>query len=298
MKKINLIILIILVCSITANLTFLITYQVLGDYKPKLKFVNKDDLTYQYSETCKNQNVNSTVDISKFVNNYKKINNVNINDIISEINNLFPDQKTKIESFLNLNLCHMVYNKNMVVNKLNLFLNNIIAVEKNRIEFNFLKNFIKNLIKNIDSDIGESVKTITCFFMDKKFKIEYDEQSKVDQFIYKVINSKFEYSFRYLIKYLVNIKNTKNIKIGNFKINLDNYLINNNGLDQKQKDFSQNDVLTEIYMYHLMVIFNWFLLDMFDLFYELKCFSYIRGHLVNLKEFSEKFINQYSEENF
>ena len=54
---------------------------------------------------------------------------------------------------------------------------------------NQLKNLIniKNLIKNIDSDIGESVKTITCFFMDKKFKIEYDEQSKVDQFIYKVI---------------------------------------------------------------------------------------------------------------
>ena len=151
---------------------------------------------------------------------------------------------------------------------------------------------------NLDNDIGESVKTVVCFFLQKKFKIDPSEQNKFDSFIYKVINSKFEYSFRYLIKYIVNVKKTKNVKIGDFNLNLDSYYINTNGLDNLQKEYTEKEILTEIYMYHLMVIMNWFLLDLFDMLYELKCFSNIRGHLINLKEFSEKFIIQYSEENF
>ena len=290
MKTSSILILIIVICLISVNLTFLITYFYYNKSNLQIKYVTKDDLNINY-QMCESEN--TTSNITEFVNNYATSNNTTVNAIVNEINTLFPLPTNTIESFSNLNLCKLVYNKSLATNKLEKFLIKIQEVENSRIEFNFLKKLIKNLIKNIDSDIGESVKVVFCLFADNQFKIDSDEEEAVNKFIYKIIDSKFEYSFRYLIKYYVNIKNKHTIKIDNFNINLKKYYNNTNGLNNEQIKYSKDDIITEVIMYHLMVILNWFLLDLFDLFSTMKCFSNIRGHLINLKNFSNKFIIEY-----
>ena len=290
MKKNNIIILIIVTCLISVNLTFLITYFYYNKSNYKIKYVSKDDLNINY-QMCESEN--TTSNITQFVNKYTIENNTSVSEIIKEINTLFPIPTNTIEGFSNLNLCKLVYNKTIAVNKLEEFLIKIKKVENSRIEFNFLKKLINNLIKNIDHDIGESVKVVFCLFADNKFEIHPNEEDAVNEFIYKIIDSKFEYSFRYLIKYYENIKNIQTIKIGNFNINLKKYNINTDGLNNEQIRYLKDDVITEVSMYHLLVILNWFLIDLFDLFYKMRCFSNIRGHLVNLKNFSKKFIIEY-----
>jgi hypothetical protein len=290
MKTTNIIILIIVTCLISVNLTFLITYFYYNKSNYKIKYVSKDDLNINY-QMCESEN--TTSNITQFVNKYTIENNTSVSEIIKEINTLFPIPTNTIEGFSNLNLCKLVYNKTIAVNKLEEFLIKIKKVENSRIEFNFLKQLINNLIKNIDHDIGESVKVVFCLFADNKFEIHPNEEDAVNEFIYKIIDSKFEYSFRYLIKYYVNIKNIQTIKIGNFNINLKKYNINTDGLNNEQIRYLKDDVITEVSMYHLLVILNWFLIDLFDLFYKMRCFSNIRGHLVNLKNFSKKFIIEY-----